>query len=61
VTLTVVTPKDRRFVSLVDPIPAGFEVIHTDFATESQSLRALLDQYSSRGGWWTFGHFETYG
>ncbi len=59
VRLSLVTPSERRFVVLEDPVPAGAEVLQTTFATESDSLRELLRR-ANRNPWWTFNHFETY-
>lgn len=59
VQLSVIAPQLRRYVVLRDPIPAGFEVVKTDFATESDKLSQLL----KRGGqpsWMTFFRFEDY-
>ena len=37
--LEITAGQDRRFVSVEDFIPAGFEIVNTDLATEQQSLR----------------------
>jgi len=37
--IEVTAGQDRRFVSVEDFIPAGFEIVNTDLATEQQSLR----------------------
>ena len=58
VRLSLVTPTDRHFVVLNDPVPAGVEVVQTTFATESQALARLLRQGGYQGG--TFDHTETY-
>jgi uncharacterized protein YfaS (alpha-2-macroglobulin family) len=57
--LSVIAPDLRRFVVLEDPVPAGFEVVKTDFATESSRLRELLKQ-GDQPGWMTFFRFEDY-
>jgi len=63
VTLTVVTPQERHFVVVDDPLPAGFEVINLSFETESSQLAQALrnenanDEYN--GYWWGgFNHVE---
>ena len=60
VTLSVVTPAQRHFVVLSDPVPAGFEVVHTDFATESREMSEILNRANQKTPGFTFGHFETY-
>lgn len=57
--LSVLAPDLRRFVVLEDPVPAGFEVVKNDFATESKRLGELLKQ-SERPSWMTFFRFEPY-
>jgi uncharacterized protein YfaS (alpha-2-macroglobulin family) len=63
ITLKVYTPQERLFVALDDPLPAGFEVVNTDFATTSQRLRDRLNrmQRDARERWWgSFDHQEIY-
>jgi len=55
VTLTVVSPHDRRFIVVNDAVPAGFEVVQTTFETESSSMRNAV--FNS---WWDFNHVENY-
>lgn len=55
VSLTVVSPHDRRFVVVNDAVPAGFEVVQTTFETESDSVRSML-----KNSWWDFSHIENY-
>jgi hypothetical protein len=57
VGLSVVVPDLRRFVLLEDPVPAGFEVVKTDFATESSQLAKLLKR-GEQASWMTFYRFE---
>ena len=38
VTLTMTVPKDRRWVAVTDPLPAGFEAIESRFATTGSAL-----------------------
>ena len=59
VNLAVIAPSLRRYVALRDPIPAGFTVVKTDFATESSELSKLL-QRGKQPSWQTFFRFEDY-
>jgi len=60
VTLTVKTPQDRTFVAVNDPVPAGFEIVNTEFAVESaESARALAGK-NRGGGWGGFERAERY-
>jgi len=59
VKLSVVAPALRRYVMLKDPIPAGFSVVKTDFATESSELSKLLER-GDQPSWQTFHRFEDY-
>ncbi|MFA5137673.1 MAG: MG2 domain-containing protein [Elusimicrobiota bacterium] len=56
VTLKVKTPKVRTFVALENPLPAGFEIVDTSYATESQEDARLLSDRAERGDTW--GGFE---
>ena len=47
VTLRVRNTKERRFVAVTDPIPAGTEPVETAFAT---TATALVDEQSRAGG-----------
>ena len=67
VTLTFRLTKERRFVAVTDPLPAGFEAVESWFATTAADLRAQQDRQSSeRGGeefndwenWWRTGGFD---
>jgi len=59
VTLTVLSPAERRFVVVEEPVPAGFEVVQTTFETESDELRQVLAQAGVPKPWMgTFNHFE---
>jgi alpha-2-macroglobulin len=60
VTLTIRNTKERRFVAVTDPIPAGTEPVETLFATtatdvvaERRGDRGMFDWTSwwRRGGW----------
>lgn len=58
VTLTVRTPQDRTFVAVADPLPAGLEIVNTEFAVESaEGARALAAEAAGLGG---FGRAERY-
>jgi alpha-2-macroglobulin len=54
VTVSVVVYQDRHFVAVEDPLPAGFEVVSTTFATSAskpdESGRVSI----------AFNHTETY-
>ncbi len=59
VTLTVMTPAERRYVVVDEPVPAGFEVVQTTFETESDELRRVLKEGGLSNPWiGTFNHFE---
>jgi hypothetical protein len=47
VTLTFRLPKERRFVAVTDPLPAGFEAVESWFSTTSQQLAAQQDRQRS--------------
>lgn len=67
VTLTFTLTKERRFVAVTDPLPAGFEAVESWFATTAQTLAQAQDrQTAARGGrepsdwdnWWLLGGFD---
>ncbi len=69
VTLTFRLTKERRFVAVTDPIPAGFEAVESWFATTAQTLAVRQDRQSTPGGeatedgqgwdaWWRYGGFD---
>ncbi|MBS2034202.1 Ig-like domain-containing protein [bacterium] len=60
VTITVVSPRDRRFVMVNDPLPAGCEVVQTQFETESEEMKRILASAQNKSGNSTFVHFEKY-
>ena len=61
VTLTVKTPQDRTFVAVNDPVPAGFEIVNTEFAVEgAEDARALAQKGGRGGGWGEFERAERY-
>lgn len=59
ITLTVISPHDRHFVVVDDPLPGGFEPVNVSFATESTILDDYLKDNYDR--WWgSFNHVEQY-
>ena len=67
VTLTFRLSKERRFVAVTDPLPAGVEAVESWFSTTSRDLAAQQDrQRTEEGGgedtdwqnWWRFGGFD---
>ncbi|MFH2201978.1 MAG: MG2 domain-containing protein [Elusimicrobiota bacterium] len=62
VKLTVTTPFDRTYIAVEDPLPAGFQVIHTGFKTASAEDGANLAAAGRPDGrWWgSFNHREFY-
>jgi uncharacterized protein YfaS (alpha-2-macroglobulin family) len=62
VTLHVITPQQRNFVVVEDPLPAGLEAVNTSLQTESSELRRMLADIQSQesgGRWWgSFNHHE---
>jgi uncharacterized protein YfaS (alpha-2-macroglobulin family) len=65
VTLRVRVTKERRFVAMSDPLPAGFEAVESWFATTAADLARAQDAQGSdereRSGWrpwWDRGGFD---
>jgi uncharacterized protein YfaS (alpha-2-macroglobulin family) len=65
VTLTFRLTKERRFVAVTDPLPAGFEAVESWFATTARDLTAEQDRQTNAGGdaddwrnWWRHGGFD---
>lgn len=63
VELTIVTPNDRTFVRVVDPIPAGTEAVDPGLATSASGLGGTVDRTdrdyrSGYWGWWFFNRIE---
>jgi hypothetical protein len=63
VTLSLDLPKERRYVAVTDPIPAGFEPVESWFATTAADLAKAndLQDGSSRLTWdqmWRRGTFD---
>jgi alpha-2-macroglobulin len=62
VTLRVRNTKERRFVAVTDPIPAGTEPVESWFATTASDI-AEQQAKADRGGddwlsWWRYGGFD---
>jgi hypothetical protein len=63
VTLKIDLPKERRYVAVTDPIPAGFEPVESWFATTAADVGKANDEQdgSSQPGWdqiWRRGTFD---
>jgi hypothetical protein len=61
VTLTLNLTKERRFVAVTDPLPAGFEPVESWFATSAASLSRDTDQQDTSSdwfSWWERGGFD---
>jgi uncharacterized protein YfaS (alpha-2-macroglobulin family) len=62
ITLTFRLTKERRFVAVTDPLPAGFEPVESWFATTARSLGANQDRQPGSTGdwmsWWRRGGFD---
>jgi uncharacterized protein YfaS (alpha-2-macroglobulin family) len=64
VTLTFQLPKERRFVAVTDPLPAGFEAVESWFETTKSSLAQQTLQHGERSAqtsWrrnWGVGYFD---
>ena len=62
VTLTLRLTKERRFVAVTDPLPAGFEPLESWFATTARTIATTQtdndDAESSWESWWKRGGFD---
>jgi uncharacterized protein YfaS (alpha-2-macroglobulin family) len=61
VTLSFDLTKERRFVAVTDPLPAGLEPIETWFATTAQELadeQRQNEESASWFAWWERGGFD---
>jgi uncharacterized protein YfaS (alpha-2-macroglobulin family) len=61
VTLTLDVTKERRFVAVTDPLPAGFEPVESWFASSAASLARAQDDQGDAGdwtSWWRRGGFD---
>jgi uncharacterized protein YfaS (alpha-2-macroglobulin family) len=52
VTLRIRNTKERRYVAVTDPIPAGTEPVESWFATTAASLRQDINADNSGSSWW---------
>jgi uncharacterized protein YfaS (alpha-2-macroglobulin family) len=65
VTLTFRLTKERRFVAVTDPLPAGFEAVESWFATTARDLASATDLQANAAGdasdwraWWRYSGFD---
>jgi uncharacterized protein YfaS (alpha-2-macroglobulin family) len=63
VTLSFDLTKERRFVAVTDPLPAGFEPVESWFATTARTLASRTDEQgpddeSDWSWWWRRGGFD---
>ncbi len=62
VTLTLELTKERRWVALTDPLPAGFEPVESWFATSAAALAKHQDNQGDVSddwfAWWRRGGFD---
>jgi hypothetical protein len=63
VTLSFNLTKERRYVAVTDPVPAGFEAVESWFATTAASLAREQDDQGDRTSenwfsWWERGGFD---
>lgn len=59
VILHVALTKERNYVVLEDPIPAGLEAVNTSFATTSAAVERAEEQAQDQQDWWYgFTHVE---
>ncbi|HEX8619500.1 MAG TPA: alpha-2-macroglobulin family protein [Thermoanaerobaculia bacterium] len=59
VTLRIRNPKERQFVAITDPIPAGTEPVETWFATTATALVEAQQQNATTSwAWWERGGFD---
>jgi alpha-2-macroglobulin len=60
VTLTIRTTKERQFVAVSDPIPAGTEPVETWFATTAAELvqQQMANDTGSWADWWRRGGWD---
>lgn len=61
VKIELTTPADRNFVILDDQLPAGFEPVNLDFATEKNEKKISEGETQNEYWWWgSFEHREQY-
>jgi uncharacterized protein YfaS (alpha-2-macroglobulin family) len=51
VTISLNLTKERRYVAITDPLPAGFEPVESWFATTASTLATEQRQAERQGGW----------
>ncbi|RPI53772.1 MAG: hypothetical protein EHM55_12820 [Acidobacteria bacterium] len=51
VTLSFTLTKERRYVAVTDPLPAGFEPVESWFATTAGALKGEQQQLEQQGDW----------
>jgi len=54
VTLTLRLTKERRYVAVTDPLPAGFEPVESWFATTAADVARSQDEQPTSGDAWAF-------
>jgi len=54
VTLTLRLTKERRYVAVTDPLPAGFEPVESWFATTAADVARSQDEEPTSGDAWAF-------
>ncbi len=58
VTLRLRNTKERRYVAVTDPIPAGTEPVDSWFATTASDLVEQQSQWGGSWAWWERGGFD---
>jgi len=61
VTLSFNLTKERRYVAVTDPLPAGFEPVESWFATTAAALKGEQQELERQGdwqSWWMHGGFD---
>jgi uncharacterized protein YfaS (alpha-2-macroglobulin family) len=61
VTLAFNLTKERRYVAVTDPLPAGFEPVESWFATTAAALKGEQQELERQGdwkSWWMHGGFD---
>ena len=59
--MTLQLTKERRFVAVTDPLPAGFEPVESWFATSAAALAQAQEEAAQPGdwtAWWQRGGFD---
>ena len=58
VSLQIIVPRESYYLAVRDPLPAGLEAIHADFATESRQAERQLDRLQNRFASFPTSHVE---